>query len=200
MKTLIQSITIGALGTATWLLIGAGNLHAQDAPPRGNFDPAQMQPRMLSGLERIREQFEVKDDSEWKVISERIKKVMEARRTAGSMGGPGGFGFPGGPGGPPPPQGGERGSDGFGPQGAPEPPGGFRGGPGGFNRESNPELDALRKAIDSKASPEEIKAKLAQLRAARTRKEADLEKAQEELRQVLSVQQEAIAVTLGLLK
>jgi hypothetical protein len=122
------------------------------------------------------------------------------------MGGPGGFGFPGGPGGPPPPQGGERGSDGFGPQGAPEPPGGFRGGPGGpggpggFNRESNPELDALRKAIDSKASPEEIKAKLAQLRAARTRKEADLEKAQEELRQVLSVQQEAIAVTLGLLK
>src|SRR5512143_3143169 len=36
----IKSVIIGALGSATWLLLGAGNLQAQDPPPQGNFDPA----------------------------------------------------------------------------------------------------------------------------------------------------------------
>ncbi len=74
------------------------------------------------------------------------------------------------------------------------------GGMGGFNRPPNPELEALRKAIEDKASTSEIKTKLAALRAARQKKEAELEKAQEELRAVLSARQEAVAVTLGLLK
>ena len=67
-------------------------------------------------------------------------------------------------------------------------------------REASPEMDALRKAIDSDASPADIKAKLAELRAARKKKEAELEKAQDQLREILSPRQEAIAVTLGLLK
>ena len=58
----------------------------------------------------------------------------------------------------------------------------------------------MRKALDSKASAAEIKAKLADLRAARKKKEADLEKAQDALRDILSARQEAVAVTLGLLK
>jgi hypothetical protein len=45
-----------------------------------------------------------------------------------------------------------------------------------------------------------VKAKLATYRASTKQKEAQLEKAQEELRQLLSVKQEARAVLLGLLK
>jgi hypothetical protein len=213
MKTPVRSIIMGALGTATWLLLGAGNLSAQDRPPQGNFDPAQMRQRML---ERVREQFDVKDDAEWKAIAERIEKVMQARRSAGGGGGSGGLGFPGGRGGPggpggqgfaggPPPPGGPGGPDSFGPPGGAPPPSpeGVQGRPpgaGGFGRETSPELDALRKALDNKASAAEIKAKLADLRAARKKKEAELEKAQDNLREILSARQEAVAVTLGLLK
>jgi hypothetical protein len=226
MNTSVKSVLTGALGTAAWLVVSTGNAQPQDRPQPGNFDPQQMRQRMT---ERMREQFDVKDDTEWKAISERIDKVMQARRSVGGAGGPGGFGFPGGragQGGPdapdgqggPPQQGGQGGPDGFGPppgdaQGAPgqspdnpQRPGGMRnssggpGGPGGFGREPNPELDALRKAIENKASAAEIKSKLADLRAARKQKEAELEKAQDELRKILSARQEAVAVTLGLLK
>lgn len=220
MKTSIKSITTGALGTAAWLVVSTGNAQPQDRPQQGNFDPQQMHQRMT---ERIRKEFDVKDDTEWKAISERIDKVMQARRTVGGAGEPGGFGFPGGPGGQggpggPPPQGGPGGPDGFGPPpgdapgapgqppGNPQRPGGMRnrsggpGGPGAFGRETNPELDALRKAIENDASAAEIKSKLADLRTARKKKETELEKAQDELRKSLSVRQEAVAVTLGLLK
>jgi len=61
-------------------------------------------------------------------------------------------------------------------------------------------MQALRKAIESKASAAEIKSKLADLRAARKQKEAELETAQDDLRKILSARQEAVAVTLGLLK
>jgi hypothetical protein len=51
-----------------------------------------------------------------------------------------------------------------------------------------------------KASADEIKGKLAKFREARKTKEANLEKAQDELRKVLSARQEASAVLTGLLK
>ncbi len=69
-----------------------------------------------------------------------------------------------------------------------------------MGRETNPEVEALRKAIENKASTAELKAKLANLRAARKKKEAELEKAQQDLLEILSTRQEAVAVTLGLLK
>ena len=196
MKTYIKSAVTGALGAAAWLVISTSSGQTQDRPARGNFDPQQMRQRML---ERTRDQFEVKDDAEWKAIAERIDKVMQARRDAGGLGGPGAMGFPGGPGGRggpggfegpggpggpdgpggpggPPPGDGDDGPDGFGPPdgppGAPDqgpggPPGGpgeMRNGPGapggmgGFSREASPELAALRKAIDEKASSADIKA------------------------------------------
>jgi hypothetical protein len=218
MKKYFKSITIGALGSVAWLLVGAGSLQAQDRSPQGNFDPAQMRQRMQ---ERMKQQFEVTDDSEWKAISERIEKVMQARRSLGGPGGPGGFGGPGfrggqggagGPGGPdtqggpggPPQQGGPGGPDSA--QDRPRGQGGFgttpggSGGPGGFGRETSPELEALRTAIDNKAPASELKTKLADLRAARKKKEAELEKAQNDLREILSARQEAVAVMLGLLK
>ena len=229
MKLASQIVGGCALGVAAGLLLGAPNLQAQnqDRRPQGNFDPQQMRQRML---DRIRSQFEVKEDAEWKVISERIGKVMEARRAVdglGGSGGPGGFGGPPpfaasqrGPGGssaqgnnaPPEPRSpgdpGEPDSGGPGPDGPGGPPGsagafdgpGGAGGPPGFNRPAEPELEALRNALESKAPAAEIKAKLAQLRDARKQKEAGLEKAREELRQLLSARQEAVAVTLGLLK
>jgi hypothetical protein len=209
MKTCSTSLICGAAGVAAWLLLGATTLQAQDQTqdrrPPGNFDPQQMRQRMM---DRMREQLEIKEDAEWKIVSERITKVMDARRAAGGSGGPGGFGGP-------PPMGGtiQRGPGA--PQDSqtrPQPPGATgdatgappsfagAGGPRGFSREASPELEALRKAIDSKAPTSELKTKLTALREARKQKEADLEKAQDELRQILSTRQEAIAVSLGLLK
>src|SRR5580765_4585816 len=95
-------------GASLTLCLGTIPLFAQDQqPPQrqgrgGNFDPAQARQRMM---DRYKEQLEVKDDAEWKLISDRIEKVTTARREVG-FGGGGGFGFgrggrggPGGPGG-----------------------------------------------------------------------------------------------------
>jgi hypothetical protein len=93
-----------------------------------------------------------------------------------------GFGGPGGPGG----QGGQGGQGG-------------RQGRGGFGQ-PNLDAEALQSALDSGASADDIKAKLTTYRASAKQKEAQLEKAQDELRQLLSVKQEARAVLMGLLK
>ncbi|MGZ8900964.1 MAG: hypothetical protein ACXW3Z_12790 [Limisphaerales bacterium] len=166
---------------------------AQDAqnrrgPGGGQRDPEEMRQRMT---ERMREQFGVTDDAEWKVIEGKIQKVTEARRaTGGGFGGGMAFGArrggPGGPGGD-----GERGGDRGG-----EGRRGF-GGPGG---EPSPEVEDLRKAVDAKASADEIKTKLAKVRETRKANEAKLEAAQEDLCKVLTVRQEAVAVMMGLVK
>ena len=46
-------------------------------PGRGNFDPAQMQQRMM---ERYKEVLEVTDDTNGRRLSRCVQKVMEARR------------------------------------------------------------------------------------------------------------------------
>ena len=195
MKSLSRILSVAALGAA--VVFSSLSASAQDANgdnnggggggrrnrgggqggpggggPGGNFDPAQMRQRMA---ERMREQFGVKDDTEWKLISERIEKVSDARRDMGGRGGMGmmwGGGRGGGPGG--------------------------QGGPGGG--QVNAEQDALQKAIESNAPADEIKTKLAKYRASQKDREAKLAKAQDDLRQVLTVKQEATAVLLGLLK
>ncbi|MDB6067370.1 MAG: hypothetical protein JWR26_3578, partial [Pedosphaera sp.] len=75
--------------------------------------------------------------------------------------------------------------------------GGRRGGM--FGGASNPEADELQKAIDSKATTAELKAAVAKFVEARKQKQAALEKAQADLRKLLSVRQEAIAFSSGLL-
>lgn len=146
----------------------------QDRGPRGNFDPAQFQQRMMDNL---RERFGVTDDAEWKIISERIQKVIEARRTTGFGGGMGmRFGRP--PGGP----------------GGDNAPAGRR----GFGPAAMPEAEALAQAIEAKASKEELKAAMARYRQAREANQAKLQQAQEDLRKVLTVEQEAIALQMGL--
>ena len=164
------------LGMAALLGLSAGSALAQQEGERRQRggDPAEFQKRMM---ERVREQLEVTSDDEWKVIEPRVTKVMEARRDA-SMGGGFGRGGRGGPGG-----GGDQGGGGRSP----------------FGGEPSPEAEALKKAVEAKAPAEEIKAKLAKFREAKKAKEAVLAKAQDELKKVLSLRQEATAVMSGLL-
>lgn len=118
----------------------------------------------------LREQFEVTNDEEWNIIVERITKVMELRRSSMGSGFRGGF-----PGGPDP-----------------------RGGRGSTST-GNPEMDGLRSAVQAKATDAELKARLTRLRELRKENEQRVEKAQEELRAVLTLRQEAILVMFGLL-
>jgi cysteine sulfinate desulfinase/cysteine desulfurase-like protein len=69
-----------------------------------------------------------------------------------------------------------------------------------FGPEPTPEVAALEKAIEGKASTEELKAKLASLREARKASAAKLEKAQDDLRKLLNVRQEAQLVVTGVLQ
>lgn len=147
-------------------------------PGRGNFDPARMQQFMM---DRYKEMLEVTNDDEWKAIQPRVQKVMEVRRdTMGGMG---------------------RGFFGRGPRGGDNAQPGDRGNQrrGGFGGTPSPEADALQKAIDSKASKAELKAALDKYVASRKAKQAEMEKAQASLRELLTPRQEAIATLNGLL-
>jgi hypothetical protein len=165
-------------------LCNLANISAQDRPNRGNFDPAQFRERMMA---RVRETMEVKDDAEWKLISDRVSKVMDAQRDA-RQGGNMGMMFRR-------PQGDQNGGDGG--NGGNRRRGG--GGPGGFGGEPSPEAEALHKALESKASNDDVKAALAKYRESRKARQEKLTKAQEDLKKVLSGRQEAAAVSMGLL-
>ena len=177
MKRVSQMLVL--TGIAATLCLSVPQATAQGRPGRGNFDPAEMQQRMM---ERYKEALEVKSDAEWKIIEGRIQKVSDARREVGFGGGRGMFGGPGRR------PGGDQGGDQA--QNRPRNP---------FGGEPSPDAEALQKAIDAKAPADEIKAKLAKYRDSRKQKEAALETARQDLKKVLSVRQEAIAVMLGLL-
>ncbi len=149
-----------------------GQNRDQQGGGRGNFDPAEMQKRIM---ERYKEVLEITDDAEWKALEPMVTKVGEARMQ--SMAGMGRGMFGGG-----------RGNRG----------GGGPGGPGGFGQ-PNPAADSLQKAIDAKASNAETKAALEKFVTDRKAKQAELEKAQAALRKVLTPRQEAIATLNGLL-
>jgi len=175
-------------GVAACLCLGANELIAQGrqkggGPPgggqggKGNFDPAQMRERMM---ERVRELFDVKDDAEWKLIEERVTKVYEVQReTAGSRFGGMSMLFGRGPGGGDTQGGGAQSR--FGGSSTP-----------------NPDADALRKAVEAKASNEQLKQKMEKFREARKASEVKLLDAQEALKELLNVRQEAVALQLGL--
>jgi hypothetical protein len=166
---------------AVGMSLGAANLLAQPdggRGPRGNFDPAQFQQRMM---ERYKELLEVKDDTEWNAIQPLVQKVMDARRESFSGMGRSMFGRS---------RGGDNNSS------------SDRGGDsrrGGFFGTPSPEAEALQKAIDAKAPKAEIKAALERYVAARKTKQAELEKVQADLRKVLTTRQEALATLNGLL-
>jgi hypothetical protein len=158
---------------------------ARDAQAqRRNFDPQQimqnMQQRMMGNY---RDKLDIKSDDEWKLVEERIGKVLRARMD--TLGGGGGFmGF---------------GGMSFGGGGA----GGGGGGPmrglQALLGQPSPEAEALQKAVDANASAAEVKDMLAKYRELKQRKQDALLKAQNELRQVLTPRQEAVMVLMGLL-
>jgi hypothetical protein len=183
MRGINQLLFAGAV--AVILSLTANQVVAQDNPGggrqrgsgrqrQGNFDPAQFQQRMM---ERYRDRLEITDDAEWKTIQPLIQKVMDARMALAS-GGRGFFGRGGRPGG-------DRAQSEQAPRRSFGP--------------SNPAAEALQKAIDNKASSAEIKDTLAKYLDYRKSKQADLTKAQDALRAVLTSRQEAIAVLAGLL-
>jgi hypothetical protein len=121
-------------------------------------------------------------------------------------GGPRDFGGPqrGGPGAPGGLPDGGPGAPGGLPGAGPGAPGGPpRGGPGGGPGQRDPSAQLrtdLQAALDDpKASPDEIREKLAALRKAREKAKADLAAAQKDLLELLTAYQEAVLVNLGYL-
>ena len=130
---------------------------------------------------RLQEQLGASDD-EWKILEPKIKKVRELAQLVGEdaagqmmMGGPGG-------------------------------PGGFR-----IFRNTDPnapersdldrKTEALRKAVENpEAKPEDVAAALKVYREARSKAKGDLETARKQLRELLTVRQEAQLVTMGVLE
>src|ERR1041385_530464 len=176
------------LSAGATLILSAGMVSAQPQQfGGGNFDPQQFQQQMQQRmLEAARDQLEVTNDQEWKIIDTRLTKVMQLRTETMLSGGLGMFAG----------MGRNRGGGGG--------DGGDRGGrAASFMRNlmpPNPEADAVQKALDDNAPAAEINARLAKLREAKKQKQAALAKAQADLRQVLSVRQEATLVMMGFLE
>ena len=174
-----QLLAIG--GVAAALFLGAGSVSAQNGGGGGgNFDPAQMQQRIM---DNAREQLGLTNDTDWNAIQPLVQKVMDARRD--TMGG--GMGRLLG-----------RGNRGGNNNNANANNNGGR--RGGFGGTPSPEAEALQKAIDDNAPTAQVKAALAKYHASQKDKQAKLVQAQENLRKVLTIKQEAQAALLGLVE
>jgi hypothetical protein len=144
-----------------------------------NMDPQQMMTMIQQRIDdSFREQMNVTNDADWALIEEKISAVTKARlaTAADAMMGMRGGGF-----------GGRRGGAGAG--------GGFQ----AIFGQPSPEAQALQQAVDSDAPGAQIHALLVKFQAVRKEKQAALEKAQDDLRSVLTTKQEGIAVLGGLL-
>ena len=170
-------------GMAAALLLSAGTVFAQNngggggfgGGGRGNFDPAQFQQRMM---DRVRNDLNFTNDTDWAAVQPLIQKVMDARRDVGFGGGRMGRN-----------RGGNNGGG-----------GGNGGARAAMFGTPSPEAEALQSAIDNNAPSAQIKSLLAKYQASQKAKQAKLATAQENLRKVLSTKQEAQATLMGLLE
>ena len=135
-------------------------------------------------LEHGRQKLDVKDDQEWKIIQDRLERVLRAQREyqnglfslkARNL-----------------PNGGKK-ADKSGL--AIDSGSGVRGGSG-----SEVDAAALRRIVDSKAEANEVKSAVAKVRATLKQQQEELERAQEDLRVVLTPRQEAVALLSGWLR
>jgi hypothetical protein len=138
---------------------------AEPANRKANrISPAELEQR---NQDKLRERLEVSDDAEWAIISERIRRVDELRRTPWSA--------------------------------TPTP----RATAGAADKAKRtavaPEQAALRSALADKLTDAEIRLRLARAHEVHEQHQAKLAQAQASLRAVLTVRQEAVAVTYGLL-
>jgi hypothetical protein len=187
MKTVVKSLlTIVALSAMPVLV------HAQDTKPatpgatdngqrqnRGNFNFEDFRKRME---DRIKTSLKVTDD-EWAVIQPLIEKVTEKQRDASpgrGFGGPGGTTRTTG--------GGGTSTTGGTTSTRPE-------------RAGTQERDALRTALEAdNTSIDEIKSKLGAVRAVHQKAQTELAAAREDLKKVVTVRQEAVLVSMGILE
>ncbi|HVV02130.1 MAG TPA: hypothetical protein VHH88_12255 [Verrucomicrobiae bacterium] len=186
MKKLLRTAVVGLACVAC---LGGTKLVAQDRQrgSRGNFDPSQFRERMM---DNVKDQLEITDDNEWKAIQPLVQKVFDAQealRRERSSGAMMMFGRS------------RRDSNRDGSSSSSSSSSDrsrrFR----GFMGEPSPESQTLQKAIDAKASNSDLKTAIARFQQARQQKEDALKAAQDNLRKVLSVRQEAIATADGLL-
>ncbi|MCS7338487.1 MAG: hypothetical protein NZ739_09675 [Verrucomicrobiae bacterium] len=173
----LASVVAGVALNTTWLYAQQGDRSERRRGDRPDFDPAEMRERIAEGY---RELLEFTNEEEWNAVKPLVVKVLQARWEAFPGMGRGMFR--------PPRRGGE--GPGASDQDRPRPP---RFGP------PSPATEALEQALESKASTEVIKAKLAALREERKQRQEALQKAQEDLRKVLNTRREALAVLYGLL-
>ncbi len=160
---------------ASAFLVAAGlfaNAQDNNAPGggRGNFNPEEFRARMA---ERLKTSLKVTDD-EWTVLQPLIEKVTTKQREsmAGRFGGFGGRGS------------GDRGGNG-----------------GGGDRGGSAESQALREALEKDSTtPEDLKAKLNAVRESRKKATIELAAAREDLKKVVSVRQEAVLFSMGILE
>ena len=137
-----------------------------------NMDPQQIVAMIQQRIDdSFRDQMGVTNDTDWALIEEKINAVEKARMSIMADGG-GMMGMRGG-------------------------------GRGGmmqrFLGDPSTESQALQQAVDANAPPAQIEQLLARFEAVRKQKQAALEKAQDDLRSVLTTRQEGIAVLGGLL-
>ena len=183
------TILLSALAlAASTILATAQDAAPKDAPKpnadggrqRGGDRTGNFQDFVQMMNDRLKTSLKVKDD-EWAVLKPLIEKVQTAQREAGAGRSFGGFGGRGG--------GGPRGD-------APA----TGAAPIADTRPGAAEGTALRTALESETTtPEDLKAKLAAVRAVRKKGTADLAAAREELKKVVTVRQEAVLVSMGLL-
>ena len=189
MKTNVKSLlTIAAVLAAPFAVLAQDTAKPKESTTggerrdRGNFNPEEFRKRME---DRIKSSLKVTDD-EWSVLQPLITKVTDKQRDASTRS----FGF-GGPGGP----GGTR-------------TGGTTGGTtaaaptdGRAERAGTAERAALSVALENESTtPEELKKKLGDLRAVHGKAVAELATAREDLRKVVTVRQEAVLVSMGILE
>ncbi|MGB2806776.1 MAG: hypothetical protein WBC22_03485 [Sedimentisphaerales bacterium] len=187
MLLVSQSFSAGGAGGRE----GRGQRPPREGARQMQRDPAQMQ-RMMT--ERMKEQLGAGDE-EWKVIQPRLQKVMNLSRQANASG---------------------RGMMFDGPRGyaGRRQPGGARTAGQDAGQRTRPGADQpqreesavgkatqeLQEVLRSEtAKPEQIKAKLTALRTAKEKAKKDLATAQKELKEKLTVKQEAILVLSGYL-
>ncbi len=140
----------------------------------GNFDPAQMQQRIM---DNIQDQLGFTNATDWDAVKPLVQKVLDARRDTQGNGIRALF------------RNRNRGND----QGG---GGGNRG--GGFFGQPSAEQTALQQAIDDNAPAAQIKDLLAKCKTSQKAKQAKLESAQAALKSVLNSRQEAQAYLMEL--
>jgi len=189
-KTILSAVAVLIVGL---LLVSQSLSQPQQRGQRGGaegtqrqqmrgrqFDPERMRQMME---QRIQQQLGA-TDQEWKILGPRVMKVSELNRQASGFGRGGMFGG----------MGGRRG----GPQG--DRPGGRPGTPAREQTAVEKATEQLQTSLDNTSTaPEEIKKQLTALRAAREKAKQELAAAQQELRKVLTVRQEAQLVLMGML-